>query len=106
MLFFNLRERYGDNHPPLRRQSKVIFDLIFRVTESKGTEDPLEDGFMLRNEAFPHMSGEIAVWFIAQKIDKPEKIPRIFLYRSAANAPMKFSESEFLPDKNPINETD
>lgn len=105
MLFFNLRERYGDNHPSLRRQSDVIFDLIFRVAESKGTKNLLENVPMPRDKAFPHMCRKITIWFVAQKIDKPEEIPRIFLYRSAANAPMKVSESELLPDKNPSNGT-
>ena len=65
MLFFDLGERYSDNHPPLRRQLNIVFDLIFRVTKSKDTKNPLEDMFMLRNETFPHMSGKIAVWFVA-----------------------------------------
>ena len=65
MLFFDVRERYSDNHPPLRRQLKVVFDLMFRVTKSKDTKNPLEDMFMLRNETFPHMSRNIAIRFVA-----------------------------------------
>ena len=65
MLFFDLGERYSDNHPPLRRQLNVVFDLMFRVTKSKDTKNTLEDMFMLRNETFPHMRGKIAVWFVA-----------------------------------------
>lgn len=69
---------------------------MFRVTESKGTKDALEDVFMLRDEAFPHMSGKVAVWFVVQKIEKPEKISGVLLYRSAANTPKKTSELGFL----------
>ena len=96
MLFFNRRERYCNNHPPLRWQLQVIFDLMFRVTESNGTKDALEDILMLRDEPFPHTSRKIAVWFVVQEIDKPKKIPGVFFYRSAANAPKKTSELEFL----------
>ena len=65
MLFFDLREGHSDNHSPLRRQLNVIFDLMFRVTKSKDTKNPLGNMFMLRDETFPHMSGKIAVWFVA-----------------------------------------
>ena len=89
-------ERYRNNYSSLRRQVKVTFDLIFRMTESKGAENPLEEVFMLRDEAFPHASREIAVWFVAQKIEKTEKIPRIFLYWGATNAPRKNLESDLM----------
>ena len=103
MLFFNLREWNGNDHPPLRRQLKVIFDLIFRVTQSKGTENPLEDMFMLRDKTFPDMSRKIAVWFVAQEINESKEIPCISLHRSAADAPMKIIESELLRDRNSSN---
>lgn len=99
-------ERYGNNHPPLRRQLKVIFDLIFRVTESKGTKNALEDVFVPCDKTFPHTSRKIAVWFVVQKIEKPKEIPRVLFYRSAANTPKKILGSELLlGDKNPSNET-
>ncbi len=89
-------ERYRNDYSSLRRQFKVTFDLLFRMTESKGAEDTLEEAFMLRDEAFPHVSREIAVWFVAQKIEETKKIPRIFLYWGAANAPRKILESDLI----------
>ena len=73
------------------------------MTEGKGSKNSLEDMFMLRDKASPHMSGQIAVWFVAQEIDKSEKIPCISLYRSTAHTPIL--ESEFFRDRNPSNGT-
>src|SRR6266536_6009199 len=61
MLFFDGAERNGNNHSFLWRQSKLIADLDFSVTESDLSQNLLEDRSILVDEPIEDFQ-RLRVW--------------------------------------------